>query len=79
MPRHYLQYSPWRALLNSADLPHCVPCLRIQQAETSFDSGMKDATFIKWASTGETLAVGTAKGNLLLYSKRSTLAHSMPS
>lgn len=42
------------------------------QAETSFDSGMKDATFIKWASTGETLAVGTAKGNLLLYSKRTT-------
>jgi WD repeat-containing protein 19 len=34
---------------------------------TGLDTNLKDPSFIKWASAGPELAVGTAKGNLLLY------------
>jgi WD repeat-containing protein 19 len=34
---------------------------------TGLDTNLKDPTFVKWATAGPELAVGTAKGNLLLY------------
>jgi WD repeat-containing protein 19 len=33
------------------------------------DTGLKDPTFISWSKSGPQLAVGTAKGNLLIYNK----------
>lgn len=36
---------------------------------TPLDTGLKDPTFISWSKTSPHLAVGTAKGNLLLYNK----------
>ena len=35
----------------------------------NLDSNQKDPTFIRWNSTGNILAIGTSKGNLVLYSK----------
>eukprot|EP01041_Mallomonas_annulata_P000695 gene695-1331_t len=40
---------------------------RITQLETN----LRDPTFIAWSKTGPQLAVGTAKGNLLIYNKSS--------
>ena len=36
---------------------------------TPLDTNLKDPTFIAWSRTGPQLAVGTAKGNLLIYNK----------
>eukprot|EP01035_Chromulina_nebulosa_P018174 gene18174-23832_t len=33
------------------------------------ETGLKDPTFIQWSKTGPQLAVGTSKGNLLIYNK----------
>ncbi len=57
------------------------PAIRLWDANQSvaseFDAGMKDITYIKWALTGEMLALGTQKGNLLLYNKRTTKKQSI--
>lgn len=40
---------------------------------TSLDSGLKDTlTFLRWSKVGALLAVGTAKGNLLIYNHRTS-------
>jgi WD repeat-containing protein 19 len=39
------------------------------RATHSLDANLNNATFIKWSATGEQLAIGTQKGNLVLYSK----------
>eukprot|EP01137_Pigoraptor_chileana_P005155 Opistho-2@47869 len=36
---------------------------------TMLDSGMKDLTFCRWSATEPLLAIGTAKGNLLIYNR----------
>jgi WD repeat-containing protein 19 len=36
---------------------------------TPLDTSLKDPTFLAWSKTGPQLAVGTAKGNLLIYNK----------
>ena len=41
-----------------------------QQLESSLDTMMKDLTYLTWSGTKPVLAIGTAKGNLLLYDKR---------
>ena len=41
-----------------------------QQLESSLDTMMKDLTHMRWSSKKPLLAIGTAKGNLLLYDKR---------
>ncbi|KAL1529596.1 hypothetical protein AB1Y20_000539 [Prymnesium parvum] len=41
-----------------------------QHSESSIDTNMKDLSFIRWAVAGPQLAIGTAKGNLLIYNKR---------
>ncbi|CAM9233510.1 unnamed protein product [Chrysoparadoxa australica] len=38
---------------------------------TSVDTSLKDPTFMCWSRTGPQLAVGTVKGNLLIYNKQS--------
>ncbi|TMW60429.1 hypothetical protein Poli38472_000471 [Pythium oligandrum] len=35
----------------------------------NLDINLKDPTFIRWSATGSLLAIGTQKGNLVLYSK----------
>lgn len=35
----------------------------------SIDTNLKDPTFMAWSATGPQLAVGTAKGNVLMYNK----------
>ena len=41
-----------------------------QGLESSLDTMMKDLTYLRWAGNKPLLAIGTAKGNLLLYDKR---------
>lgn len=36
----------------------------------SVDTNLKDPTFMAWSNVGPQLAVGTAKGNLLMYNKK---------
>lgn len=36
----------------------------------SIDTNLKDPTFMAWSAIGPQLAVGTAKGNILMYNKR---------
>jgi WD repeat-containing protein 19 len=40
------------------------------KAVLSVDTNLKDPTFMAWSRVGPQLAIGTAKGNLLLYNKR---------
>ena len=42
-----------------------------KRATTMIDTTMKDPSFIKWSKLGPQLAIGTAKGNLVLYNKDS--------
>ena len=45
---------------------------RNSQRVTQIDTGEKALTFLAWSKTGPELAIGSAKGNLYLYDKRST-------
>lgn len=36
----------------------------------SLETNLKEPTFLKWAKVGHELAIGTAKGNLLLYNSQ---------
>ncbi len=36
----------------------------------SLETNLKDPTFLKWAKAGHELAIGTAKGNLLIYNSQ---------
>lgn len=36
----------------------------------SIDTNLKDPTFMSWSNVGPQLAVGTAKGNMLMYNKK---------
>ncbi|KAH9487695.1 WD repeat-containing protein 19, partial [Bulinus truncatus] len=43
------------------------------QNHTQFDSGLKDSmTFLKWSRNGVYLAVGTIKGNLLIFNQQTS-------
>ena len=57
-----------------AILQHGSPIVKLwdanQGVESSLDTLMKDLTYVRWAGTMPLLAIGTAKGNLLLYDKR---------
>ena len=57
-----------------AILQHGSPIVKLwdanQGVESSLDTLMKDLTYMRWAGTKPLLAIGTAKGNLLLYDKR---------
>jgi WD repeat-containing protein 19 len=39
------------------------------RSSTPLDTNLKDPTFLKWSTSGPELAIGTAKGNLLLYNE----------
>jgi len=38
---------------------------------TNLETNLQDPSFLKWSSTGPQLAIGTLKGNLIIYNKRS--------
>lgn len=40
------------------------------RATISVDTNLKDPTFMAWSNVGPQLAVGTAKGNILMYNKK---------
>jgi len=47
-----------------------VPLWSLQSRKTiPLETNLRDPTFIAWSKTGSQLAVGTAKGNLLIYNK----------
>eukprot|EP00002_Diphylleia_rotans_P001793 TRINITY_DN11025_c0_g1_i1.p1 TRINITY_DN11025_c0_g1~~TRINITY_DN11025_c0_g1_i1.p1 ORF type:complete len:1293 (+),score=269.64 TRINITY_DN11025_c0_g1_i1:166-4044(+) len=37
---------------------------------TNLDTGMRDLSYLKWAKNGPQLAIGTAKGHLVIYNKK---------
>lgn len=37
---------------------------------SSVETNLKDLTFMSWSKSGPELAIGTAKGNLLVYNSR---------
>ena len=57
-----------------AILQHGSPIVKLWDAnqgrEDTLDTLMKDLTYLRWAGNKPLLAIGTAKGNLLLYDKR---------
>ena len=47
---------------------HVVPIWKASSRKMTYvDTNFQDLTFLKWSKTGYELAVGTAKGNLLIY------------
>ena len=58
-----------------AILQHGSPIVKLwdanQQSETPLDTNQKDLTYLKWATSAPLLAIGTQKGTLVLYDRRS--------
>lgn len=58
-----------------AILQHGSPIVKLwdanQGSDTSLDTSQKDLTYLKWASSAPLLAIGTHKGTLVLYDRRS--------
>ena len=47
---------------------NAVPIFKMSTRKlTNVDTNFEDLTFLKWSKTGYELAVGTSKGNLLIY------------
>ena len=64
-----------------AILQHNSPVVRLWDAntgtESSVDTNQKDLSFVKWASNAPLLAIGTQKGTLVLFDKRTLKKQSL--